>query len=90
MLQYHIHRLLEETLLQFSNSLLPIQHIWRDKILRLFEKSGMKYWDNPILTNRENKRYWGTAGVYILSNIISLLRKKKLLEILLILANLDL
>jgi len=50
----------------------------------------MKYWDNPILTNRENKRFWGTAGVYILSNIISLLRKKKLLEILLILANLDL
>jgi hypothetical protein len=43
---------------------------------------GVKYWDNPIIIG-EMERFWGTAGVYFLPNIVSLLGKGRLLEMLL-------
>ena len=36
----------------------------------------MKYWDNPIIIV-ERERFWETAGVYFLSNIISLLGQRE-------------
>jgi len=36
----------------------------------------VKYWDTPIIIV-ERERFWETAGVYFLSNIISLLGQRE-------------
>jgi hypothetical protein len=42
---------------------------------------GVKYWDKPLIIGKR-ERFWGTAGVYLLPNIVSLLGKGRLLEML--------
>ena len=82
MFQYHFLRLLGEMILQFLNTHPNTTNILGEPNFSLYLRGvGMKYWDIPILIG-ERERFWGTAGVYLLHNIDSLLRKRRLLEML--------